>query len=114
MRRRPGSAVHARERAGEPRSARPEADSGCSPPFRTGVTQRRTLNAVIVAGVSGVYLSGGFGIWEIVYPVVATPVVYRALQSYRYVGVATTTCAATGTPAASNVALAEKRTVCCR
>lgn len=49
---------------------------------------RRTLNAVIVAGASGVYLSGGFGIWEIVYPVVATPVVYRALQSYRYIGVA--------------------------
>jgi len=49
---------------------------------------RRTLNAVIVAGASGVYLSGGFGVWEIVYPVVATPVVYRALQSYRYIGVA--------------------------
>jgi hypothetical protein len=49
---------------------------------------RRTLNAVIVAGASGVYLSGGFGMWEIVYPVVATPVVYRALQSHRYIGVA--------------------------
>jgi uncharacterized protein DUF6010 len=49
---------------------------------------RRTLNAVIVAGASGVYLSGGFGVWEVVYPVVATPVVYRALQSYRSVGIA--------------------------
>jgi Family of unknown function (DUF6010) len=49
---------------------------------------RRTLNAVIVAGASGVYLSGGFGLWEVVYPVVVTPVVYRALHSYRYVGVA--------------------------
>jgi hypothetical protein len=49
---------------------------------------RRTLNAVIVAGASGVYLSGGFGIWELAYPVLVTPVVYRALQSYRYVGIA--------------------------
>jgi uncharacterized protein DUF6010 len=49
---------------------------------------RRTLNAVIVAGASGVYLSGGFGIWEIIYPVMVTPVAYRALQSYRYIGVA--------------------------
>jgi hypothetical protein len=49
---------------------------------------RRTLNAVIVAGASGVYLSGGFGIWEVVYPAVVTPVVYRGLQSYRYIGVA--------------------------
>ena len=49
---------------------------------------RRTLNAVIVAGASGVYLSSGFGIWELAYPVLVTPVVYRALQSYRYIGVA--------------------------
>lgn len=49
---------------------------------------RRTLNAMIVAGASGVYLGGGFGLWELVYPVVAMPVVYRALQSYRYIGVA--------------------------
>jgi len=49
---------------------------------------RRTLNAVIVAGASGVYLSGGFGFWEVVYPLVVTPVVYRALNSYRYIGIA--------------------------
>jgi hypothetical protein len=50
---------------------------------------RRTLNAVIVAGASGVYLSGGgFGIWELVYPVVVTPVVFRSLQSCRYIGIA--------------------------
>jgi hypothetical protein len=49
---------------------------------------RRTLNAVIVAGASGVYLSGGFGVWELVYPVVVMPVVYRALRSYRYIGLA--------------------------
>jgi hypothetical protein len=49
---------------------------------------RRTVNAVIVAGASGVYLSGGFGIWELAYPVLVMPVVYRALQSHRYIGVA--------------------------
>ena len=49
---------------------------------------RRGLNAVIVAGASGVYLSGGFGLWELAYPVLVTPVVYRALQSYRYIGIA--------------------------
>jgi hypothetical protein len=49
---------------------------------------RRILNAVIVAGASGVYLSGGFGVWELVYPVVVTPVVYRALHSYRSIGIA--------------------------
>jgi len=49
---------------------------------------RRTVNAVIVAGASSAYLNGGFGVWEILYPVVATPVVYRALQSNRFIGVA--------------------------
>jgi hypothetical protein len=46
------------------------------------------LNAVLVAGASGVYLSGGFGVWELVYPVVVMPVAYRGLQSYRYIGLA--------------------------
>ena len=31
---------------------------------------RRTLNAIILAGASGVYLSGGFGLWELIYPVI--------------------------------------------
>ena len=29
---------------------------------------RRTFNAVLVGGASGVYLSGGFGLWELAYP----------------------------------------------
>ena len=33
---------------------------------------RRTLNAIILAGASGVYLSGGFGPWELIYPVIGT------------------------------------------
>ena len=29
---------------------------------------RRTLNALVSAGAGGVYLSGGFGPWELLYP----------------------------------------------
>jgi Family of unknown function (DUF6010) len=49
---------------------------------------RRRFNAVFVAGASGVYLSGGFGVWEVVYPVLVTPVVYRGLTSHRFIGLA--------------------------
>src|SRR5437773_9036815 len=49
---------------------------------------RRTFNAIFVAGASGVYLSGGFGPWELLYPAIVTPVVYLGLRSYRYIGVA--------------------------
>ena len=45
---------------------------------------RRPLNALIVAGASGAYISGGgFGIWEILYPVLAMPFAYAGLRSYR-------------------------------
>ena len=49
---------------------------------------RHTLNAILVAGASGVYLSGGFGPWELLYPAIVTPVVYLGLRSYRFIGVA--------------------------
>ena len=49
---------------------------------------RRTLNAIIAAGASGVYLSGGFGLWELIYPVVATPIAFYGLRSYRFIGLA--------------------------
>jgi hypothetical protein len=49
---------------------------------------RRILNAVLVAGALGVYLSGGFGVWELLYPALATPVVFRGLQSHRFIGLA--------------------------
>ena len=49
---------------------------------------RRTFNAILVAGTCGAYLNGGFGMWELLYPVVATPVVYRGLRSYRFIGLA--------------------------
>jgi hypothetical protein len=48
---------------------------------------RRTLNAVIAAGVAGVYLNGGFGAYELIYPIVVLPIVYRGLASYRYIGI---------------------------
>ena len=34
---------------------------------------RRTLNAIVVAGASGAYLSGGFGLWELMYPIAGKP-----------------------------------------
>ena len=49
---------------------------------------RRTLNAIFAAGATGVYLSGGFGPWELLYPAIATPIVYLGLRSYRMIGVA--------------------------
>jgi hypothetical protein len=50
---------------------------------------RRTINAMIVAGASGAYISGGgFGIWEVVFPVVAMPIAYRGLRSYSFIALA--------------------------
>ena len=49
---------------------------------------RRSFNAIFVAGASGVYLSGGFGLWEILYPAIITPLVFFGLRSYRLIGIA--------------------------
>src|ERR1043165_9251821 len=46
---------------------------------------RLRLNAVLVAGAAGVYLSGGFGLWELAFPALATPVLLRAQVSYRFI-----------------------------
>jgi hypothetical protein len=48
---------------------------------------RQRLNAILVAGASGVYLSGGLGPWELLYPAIATPIVYFGLRSHRFIGV---------------------------
>src|SRR5437016_5889372 len=48
---------------------------------------RRTLNTIILAGASGVYLSGGFGLWELTYPVIGAAIAFRGLRSYRFTGV---------------------------
>jgi len=49
---------------------------------------RRNLNAILVAGACGLYLSGGFGVWELAYPVVAAPVAYLGLRHHRAIGIA--------------------------
>jgi hypothetical protein len=47
---------------------------------------RRNLNAILVAGAGGVYLSGGLGLWELAYVAVAAPVAYLGLRSHRFIG----------------------------
>jgi len=50
---------------------------------------RRNFNAILVAGAGGSYLSGGLGVWELVYAAIATGVVsYLALRSHYFIGVA--------------------------
>jgi Family of unknown function (DUF6010) len=50
---------------------------------------RRNYNAIFVAGASGVYLSGGLGLWELLYTAVAGGVVaYLGLRSHRFIGLA--------------------------
>jgi Family of unknown function (DUF6010) len=49
---------------------------------------RHNLNALLAAGASGVYLSGGLGAWEVICPVLVMPVVVRGLRSYPFIGVA--------------------------
>lgn len=50
---------------------------------------RRSYNAILVAGASGVYLSGGLGLWELLYAAVAGgAVAYLGLRSHRFIGLA--------------------------
>jgi hypothetical protein len=49
---------------------------------------RRRFNAIFAAGAVGAYIGGEFGVWELIYPVLATPVVYLGLRSYRAIGIA--------------------------
>lgn len=48
---------------------------------------RREYNAILVAGASGVYMNGGFGLWELLYTAAVGGVVaYLGLRSYFAVG----------------------------
>jgi Family of unknown function (DUF6010) len=47
--------------------------------------QRHRFNAILVAGSAGVYISGGFGAWELLYAALATAVAYCGLSSYRFI-----------------------------
>ena len=45
--------------------------------------QRKTINAFLVARASGVYISGGFGVVEVLFAAVAMIMAYQGLHSYR-------------------------------
>jgi hypothetical protein len=49
---------------------------------------RRTFNAILAAGAAGVYLSGGFGPWELLYLPAAGAIAFLGLRSHRYIGLA--------------------------
>jgi len=49
---------------------------------------RLRINALLVAGASGAYMGGGFGLWEVAFAVVALAVAYPAQSSYRFVALA--------------------------
>jgi hypothetical protein len=49
---------------------------------------RRMVNVILAAGSTGMYMSGGFGPWELIYPALVTPIVFLGLRSYRYIGLA--------------------------
>ena len=49
---------------------------------------RRRFNTIFAAGAVGAYVGGAFGVCELIYPVLATPVVYLGLRSYRAIGLA--------------------------
>jgi len=49
---------------------------------------RQALSAMLTAGLTAVYLSGGgFGVWELLFPIVTMPLAYRGLRSYRAIAV---------------------------
>ena len=48
---------------------------------------RRTFNAIMIAGAGAAYLSGGFGKWEFAFTALVTYLAYRGLQSYNFIGV---------------------------
>ena len=48
--------------------------------------QRRTFSALVIAGAGATYLAGGLGPWELILPVVMTPLAYFGLKDYRFIG----------------------------
>jgi hypothetical protein len=48
---------------------------------------RRSFNAIMIAGAGAAYLNGGFGKWEFVFTAIVTYFAYRGLQSYNFIGV---------------------------
>lgn len=48
---------------------------------------RKTINALIIAGAGAVYWSGGLGVWEFPFGVVMLWLAYRGLTSYTFIGI---------------------------
>ena len=48
---------------------------------------RRSFNAIFVAGAGAAYLSGSFGVWEFLFLAVVTYCAYKGLESYNFIGV---------------------------
>jgi len=49
---------------------------------------RRNLNAIVVGGAMGAYISGGLGFWELPFAVLGIVVAYHGLRSHPLIGVA--------------------------
>jgi hypothetical protein len=49
---------------------------------------RQKFNAIFVGGAAAAYLNGGLGGWEFAFTAVGTTFAYRALESYRALGIA--------------------------
>ena len=54
----------------------------CPTARSSGITASRATDAA-----PGVYLSGGFGLWELTYPVIGAAIAFPGLGSYRLIGV---------------------------
>jgi hypothetical protein len=46
---------------------------------------RRTWSALMIAGAGAAYLAGGFGPWELAFPILMTPLAFFGLKDYRFV-----------------------------
>jgi hypothetical protein len=48
---------------------------------------RMNFSAIMIAGASSAYLSGGFGKWEFAFTTIVTYFAYRGLRSYNFIGI---------------------------
>jgi hypothetical protein len=49
--------------------------------------RRRNFMAIMMAGAGAAYLSGGFGLWELLFTAIVTVCAYNGLNSYRWIGI---------------------------
>jgi hypothetical protein len=48
---------------------------------------RKSFNAIMIAGAGAAYLNGGFGAWEFAFTAILTYFAYSGLRSYNFIGV---------------------------